>query len=169
MKSTPIEIESPARVLAVDPTSRGFGYLIMEGPEELVDWGLKRTPEEKNVRCLRQIRRLVERYAPTVILIEDYREPEAYRQERVRGLLEQLAVGPWRGALVIRIPRRLVKLAFAKSGAATRDEIAQAVSRKFSELARRLPPTRRLWMSADPRMAIFNAASLALTYYHFVK
>lgn len=166
--STLVKTEFQARVLAIDPTSRGFGYVVMEGPGELVDWGLKEARESKNAHCLRQIRGLVERYAPTVILIEDYREPGARRQARVRALLERVAVGPWRGALVVRLTRPLVKQAFAKSGAATRDEIASAVARNFPELASRLPGARRTWMSPNPGLAVFNAAALALTYFRFV-
>ena len=29
------------RVLAIDPTTKGFGFAIMEGPERLIDWGVK--------------------------------------------------------------------------------------------------------------------------------
>jgi hypothetical protein len=38
---------SPAnekRVLAIDPTHRGFGYVILEGPERLIDWGTRHVP-----------------------------------------------------------------------------------------------------------------------------
>lgn len=29
------------RILAIDPTTRGFGFGILEAPERLIDWGVK--------------------------------------------------------------------------------------------------------------------------------
>ena len=29
------------RIIAIDPTTKGFGFAVMEGPEDLIDWGIK--------------------------------------------------------------------------------------------------------------------------------
>ena len=61
----------------------------------------------------------------------------------------------------------MIRQAFSETGAVTKHEIAQVLAKDFPELAPRLPPVRRIWMTEDCRMAIFDAASLALTFFHF--
>lgn len=34
----------PGRILAIDPTPRGFAFAVLEGTELLVDWGVVRIP-----------------------------------------------------------------------------------------------------------------------------
>jgi hypothetical protein len=63
--------------------------------------------------------------------------------------------------------RQKVRQAFAALHASTKYEIALAVVGQLPELMPRLPRFRKLWMSEDERMAIFDAAALALTYFHF--
>ena len=45
-------------------------------------------------------------------------------------------------------------------------EIAQSIAREFPELEPRLPPVRRIWMSEDARMNIFDAVALGMTFFH---
>ena len=48
----------------------------------------------------------------------------------------------------------------------TKFAVAQALATQFPvELAARLPPKRRAWMSEDPRMDIFDAVSLAVAFW----
>src|SRR5947207_3331343 len=35
---------NPKRVLSIDPTSRGFGFVVFESPTTLVDWGCRYVP-----------------------------------------------------------------------------------------------------------------------------
>ena len=45
----------------------------------------------------------------------------------------------------------------------TKQEMAEKLAKDFpDELASRLPPKRRLWMSEDSRMDIFDAVALAV-------
>jgi len=64
------------------------------------------------------------------------------------------------------MPVSRVKKVFAVFRANTKHEIAHAVAQQLPELAPRLPRFRKPWMSEDYRMAIFDAAALALTYFH---
>jgi len=59
-----------------------------------------------------------------------------------------------------------VKRVFLAFGARTKQEIARVVADQLPELAPRLPRVRKPWMSEDYRMAIFDAAAFALTYYY---
>jgi RNase H-fold protein (predicted Holliday junction resolvase) len=59
------------RVLAIDPSTRGFGFAILEGPERLIDWGVKETTVDKNRRVLKLINDLIDEYQPNAIIVED--------------------------------------------------------------------------------------------------
>lgn len=62
--------------------------------------------------------------------------------------------------------RGQIRRAFAAQGATTKEQIAAALASQFPELARRLPPKRKVWMSEDHRMAIFDAVALIFTGLH---
>jgi RNase H-fold protein (predicted Holliday junction resolvase) len=55
------------RVLAIDPSTRGFGFAVLEGPNRLIDWGVKETKKNKNARTLKLIDELIDRYLPSVM------------------------------------------------------------------------------------------------------
>ena len=59
-------------VLAIDPSTRGFGFAVLEGPNRLIDWGVKETKKNKNARALKLIEDLIDVYLPNVIVVEDY-------------------------------------------------------------------------------------------------
>ena len=61
--------------------------------------------------------------------------------------------------------RSEIRRAFATVGKTTKHPIAAEVARRFPELAERLPPVRKFQDSEEERMSIFDAASLALTYF----
>ena len=156
------------RVLAIDPTSHGFGFVVLEGPRRLVDWGLAPVGGVDNSRCLARITNLTEHYRPAVLVLEDPEHRLCRRCPRVRRLLvraERLATA--RGLRVKRISRHQVRTTFAPLRARTKEHVAAVLASRFPELRLRLPPQRRLWMSEDPRMSIFDAASFALTYFHY--
>lgn len=155
------------RVLAIDPTTHGFGFAVLEGKDQLIDWGVRSTGEgEKNEQCLNLLSDLIDRYGPEVIVVEDYTKKESHRCSRVRELLRAVLDLASEKHLRARMLSRVqVKKHFAPIGARSKHDIAKAVAKRFPELAPRLPPYRQPWMSEDYRMAIFDSVGLALTFY----
>ena len=51
-------------------------------------------------------------------------------------------------------------------GLTAKREIAQSIAQEIPELEPRLPPVRRIWMSEDARMNIFDAVALGMTFFH---
>jgi len=152
------------RILAIDPTTQGFGFVVLEGPETLVDWGVAHVRTEKTLRTLERVADLLDHYAPDLLVLEDAEAAGSRRRERARKLLQKTAeLASRRRVRVKRVPMKAVKKAFAQESVRTKPEIAAAIARRFPELASRLPPRRKPWMSEDERMAIFDAAALALT------
>jgi Holliday junction resolvasome RuvABC endonuclease subunit len=153
------------RVLAIDPTTRGFGFVVLESPTMPVDWGVKVIRQQNQAKTLAKMSGLIRHYRPTVLVLEDHRRSR--RCARVQKLLDGiLRLAMVEGIKSRRFPISRVKKVFSTFSAKTKHEIAHAVAQQLPELSPRLPRFRKPWMSEDYRMAIFDAAALALTYFH---
>ncbi len=157
------------RVLALAPSARGVAYVYFESPLSPVDWGLVGTKGrggKKNAECFETVQRIIARLQPDVIVLHEYALPGVRRSQRVRRLQHMIAT--YATAQVIEVRRYArgdIKRAFGTFGAATRYEIAQVIAGQIDAFGHRLPPRRKLWMTEDPRMTLFEAAALALTYF----
>lgn len=154
------------RVLAIDPTSKGFGYAILESPAVLIDWGVRHAKADRNAKCLQQARELINRYRPEMLVVENTAATSSRRCLRVVQLIENLfALASSAGLRTRRISRRQVQRSFSKAGPATKRQIAVALAARFPELAPQLPPVRKPWMSEDERMSIFDALAFGWASY----
>ncbi len=154
------------RVLAIDPTHRGFGYAVFEGPLRLVDWGTRDVRGAKNVSCIEATARLIALYRPSALIVEDGAARGSRRRERVQQLIYELGELARRHKVQVRRVSRLrVRKTFASQGASNKHEIACVIAAQFSDLTSRLPPKRKPWMSEDLRMAIFDAAAFAIAFF----
>lgn len=155
------------RVLAIDPTHRGFGFVVLEGETTLLDWGTRHVSRPKHDGSIEKVDALVDRYDPSVLILEDHTGDGSRRCRRVQTLIDALQkLGQARDLSVFSYSRGDIRLAFSTREATTKEEIAGVLVARYPELAPRLPPTRKPWMSEDHRMAIFDAASLAVTHFH---
>src|SRR5947209_18657131 len=73
--------DMPDRVLAIDQTSRGFAFAVLEAPAFLVDWGERIVPARSG-GLLRKVDELLSRYEPALLVIEDLGVPGARRRKR---------------------------------------------------------------------------------------
>jgi hypothetical protein len=153
--------KSAIRVLAVDPFSRGVGFAVLEGPECLVDWGLRTTAKADNAKSASVIQQLIERFRPDVLALEDWNAVGARRCARVETLLDGIAAEEGKRVLVRLIARREIRALGPLSETSTKYGRACLLADRFPELQAFLPPLRKLWMPEDDRMAIFDAVSFA--------
>lgn len=156
-----------SRFVALDPTSHGFGFVVLEEPTNLIDWGHANVrPCTKN-RCLARIAEMLAWYDPSSVVIEDWKNKSSRRRQRVSDLLAEVSrFVAQSDARVARVSRQNVLNTFSVHGAFTKDEIARIVVSHFPELEPKLPPPRKIWMSEDERMSIFDAAAFLLTHCH---
>lgn len=149
-----------SRTVGLDPTTSGFCFVVVEGSETLVDWQASelsaRTPQE--VR--RRLGRLVKRYEPDLLVVEDMESSRRGRWAR-QFVTVVTRFAAEEGIAIRAVSRQEVREHFRPSGA-TKYEIAVAITRLFPELASRLPRKRKPWMSEDERMSIFDALSFVL-------
>ena len=101
--------ENARRVLAVDPFSRGVGFAVLEGPDRLIDWGLRTTVRADNAKSARVIDKLVDRFRPDVLALEDWEAAGSRRCVRVKILLDRIAADEGTRVLVRFIARRDIR------------------------------------------------------------
>lgn len=154
------------RILAIDPTYRGFGYVVIEEPDQLVDWGVYQVRIKKRERALNKIADLIRHCDPDMIVLEATRHEHCRRGQRARDLIERIAaLARTMGVGVRRVSMATVREHYADLGATNKDAVARLVVDRFPELESILPPRRRPWMPEDERMAVFDAVALASIVY----
>lgn len=149
------------RRLAVAPSTRGFGFAVLEG-DKLVDWGVKSISQSKNSGTLAKVTELLCLYHPALLVLEDAESTR--RSARIRKLHTKLmTLAKQRKVKVKLLTRAKVRGAFFADGEGTKQALAALLAERYpEELKFRLPPKRRPWMSEDYRMGIFDAVALAL-------
>jgi Holliday junction resolvasome RuvABC endonuclease subunit len=146
-------------VLAIDPTSKGFGFAVVEADLFLVDYGLARVWSARLREFIDKAYSVVEKYQPVMIVLPRV-DPDKKRK-RARAKLSALAAHlRFHHHTVVMLPREIVLKTFRPAG--TKHEIAIAIAKAFPELTSRLPRMRRPWMSEDESMNVFDAVALAL-------
>jgi Holliday junction resolvasome RuvABC endonuclease subunit len=154
------------RIFAIDPTHKGFGYAVFELPFRLVDWGLARITGDKHAGAITQFEKLIDRFRPDALVLEDAEAPGSRRHPRVRRLIDALVkLARERGIAVYTVARSAVLKCFSTADEpATKYSIAERLAEHFPDLQSKLPPPRKLWQSEDERMSIFDALALAVTH-----
>ncbi|MDI6623328.1 MAG: hypothetical protein QME55_01235 [Brevundimonas sp.] len=154
------------RVFGFHPTSRGFGWVLFEGPFAPIDWGLVSAGDDKNASCLRRLERLLDRFAPETLVLEAFDRQTTRRARRIADLCTAVRrAADDRGIETAVYSRAEIREAFAEVEARTRREVAEAVARHLEAFRHRLPPPRRPWESEDARGALFAAAAVVLTHH----
>jgi len=154
------------RILGIAPSTRGFGFALIEGLNTLVDWGVKSIKGDKNAGTVAKVDEMIAHYAPDVIALEDTAVKPWRRSRRIRAVSKQIShVAKRRNVTLASFSRDYVKQTFFADGQGTKHALAEIIAKRFpDELGFRLPPKRRPWMSEDARMDIFDAVALALTF-----
>jgi hypothetical protein len=154
--------ETARRVLAVDPVSRGVGFAVLEGNDNLIDWGIKTTGQADNAKSARVIDKLIDRFRPDVLVLEDWDSAGSRRCGRVETLLDRIAAKEGKRVLVRLVTQRDIRAIGSLPLTSTKQGRASFLAERFPELQAYLPPVRKTWMPEDDRMAIFDALSFAV-------
>ena len=155
------------RALAIAPSTRGFGFAVLEGQDMLVDWGVKTVKNgNKNVQSLQKIKELIVHNQPGVLVLENASARNSLRSPRIRRLCWQISrLAATHKVSVTLFSRDQVMKTFFLDGQGTKYALAEIVAKRFSdELSQTLPPKRKLGNSEDSRMSIFDAAALVLAF-----
>lgn len=153
-------------VFAMDPSSRGLGYAIFEGPRDPIDWGVKYTKTD-NAEGIRKVEEFINFYHPDVIVVEDVAGEGSRRCKRVARLIRDITkLAKKNGIPTYLYSRAEIRKTYSQFGARNKDQIARKIVEWMPSFLLRLPPERKTWMPEDSRMSIFDAVSLALMFYY---
>lgn len=154
------------RILAIDPRSPGFGFVVIEaGPLQLIDWGGVTMRKGKSARSNLTMRTLLKRYQPTVVVLEDVRQTRRLRRAALIKFMDATSETLSQCGVPVRTySRQEIRRVFEPSGQFTKQGIATVLVAQFPELHPHLPRPRKVWESEDSRMSIFDALSLAIAH-----
>lgn len=153
-----------SRILSIAPSTKGFGFALLEGKEKLVEWGVKAVEGDKNAASLSKIAAMIDQWKPSVIVLEDCSTKDSRRAPRIRELSRKISeLGNDRKLPVELLTREEVRATFFSDGPGTKQELAELLAKRFpEELGSRLPDKRLPWKSEDSRLYMFYAVALAL-------
>lgn len=154
------------RILAIAPSTRGFGFAVLESQGTLVDWGVKTVKGDKNVQSLAKVEKLITHYKPDELVLEDATAKNSRRSVRIKILSQKIiTMAATRKVKVTLFSHEQLLRIYFNDGRGTKYAIAKILAEKFpQQLGSRLPPKRRPWMSQDYRMDIFDAVALVLAF-----
>jgi hypothetical protein len=151
-------ISKSLRLLAIDLTGKGFGFVLLDAQLGLLDWGFCCVRSKDDDAFMERVKDRIDRGQPTVLVFENFAPVKARRNALKRlGLVMQLVTDHRLG--ICQVSRKVVQRVL---GLRTKDEIAQALAARFPELQSRVPPERERWMQEADRMHIFDALSFGL-------
>src|SRR5438094_553982 len=146
--------DTSQRILALDLRPRSFGYVVFEGPTELLEWGVRsfrNGVNEVRVPVYEKLARILDDYAPSTLALKELRAPT---KTGSAGKLEKMLLAVQTEAkahgIAVRVAsRKAVRKAFRYVARPTKYTIASALAQSFPELAWKLPPKRKPWESED--------------------
>lgn len=144
------------RVLSTELTCRGFAFAVLEGTENLVEWGGRRVSGDVSV-FLGKLQVLIASYRPDALVFE---EPAGSRRDshgkEWLAWGEQYAADHDLGHYAVG--RAELAAQFSET-CGRRYPVAMQVGRLFPELAHQLPAPRRPWQSEAPALSTFIAVA----------
>ncbi|MBP8892559.1 MAG: hypothetical protein KBF37_06125 [Saprospiraceae bacterium] len=154
-------------VFAIYPNAQGFSFVYMNGPRILLDYGIVRIKPICNFRILDKVKKSLDYFKPSVVILLDPDAKSSRTGYRIRNLISQITdLSKQENLQVDNISRDQIREVFENFGVSTKFEISQWLLTEFKELETRRPRERKLWTSEDRNMAIFDALSLALTWFY---
>jgi hypothetical protein len=152
------------QILALDVHPRSFGFVVFNGPNHILDLGIRSFRPGVNavkIPSADKLRELLDDFRPSAIVI---RERKTKRTPKTK-LLAAIERQARNHSIPVRfISRRDVNRAFV-GFESNKYEVASALAKQFPALALKLPPKRKCWESEDYRMGIFDAAAVGVAYF----
>lgn len=115
------------------------------------------------------IKRLFDRYAADVLVIQDTSEHGPERARWISSLNASIAaLAKDRDVPVFAYSREQVRVAFEPYRCPNKQGLAELIAKHIPAFEQYVPPPRKPWMSEDRRMGLFDAAALALTFFQSI-
>jgi PAS domain-containing protein len=153
----------PIRVLSLDLRTQIFGFVIFEGPDEILDWGVIECSNLQHVSVRRKFGQFQSLFRPSVIVI---RTPDQSNRSVPHWTLKALTLFADENEIEVRmIDPSFLRKFFSKSIGLDKYDVAATVASRFPELSWRIARRRKPWQSELRRQSIFDAASVGIFYF----
>lgn len=150
------------RVFALDMHPLSFGYAMFDGPDELIDWGIKNFRHGVNavkVPLNVKLALLLDQFGPDVLVMKGARKAVLKKMAHTI-----IAIAKHRNIPVQFISRASVREAFGDDNH-NKYQIASEIANRYPELSPRLGPRRKCWQAEKYSMSIFDAAAIGIAYF----
>jgi len=153
------------RLLTVAPSTRGFGYCVMEG-QVILECGSKGVKGDKNLHSIAKIERLMKQFLPGVLVLQDVNAKGCHRVRRIKTLHQRvIRLAAKQKCKVVLLSGNELRTTLLGNAKGTKHEMAESLAQKYPvELAGKLPRKRRPWENEDARMDMFDAVGLAVAF-----
>src|SRR5262245_56567058 len=150
-------------VLAIYANTRGFAFVLFEGHLSPFDWGLCeiRGPQKQR-RCLARVVKILDRYKPDVLVIREAFAQRAHGSRIVDLNAAIRQITNERCIPTYSYTRNVIRDVFEGAGVVNKQNLAELIAKHIPAFERYVPQPRKLWMSEDPRMGLFDAVALGL-------
>jgi hypothetical protein len=154
------------RILSIALSARGFGFVVLEGQNTIIECGGRVARGDKNAQSFAKVAKLLNSYRPGVLVLQDVEAKGSRRAPRIKTLNRQIKLVAEKQKIKVKlISGKQLRSLLLGDPKGTKQEMAEMLAAQFPEdLASRLPPKRKSWNSEDGRMDIFEAAALALVF-----
>lgn len=162
---------SPTRVLALDIRARRLGYVVLEGPESILDFGVRSVAPSSRAAdhpavAARKAVRLALYFRPDMVLVRGNGRRSRRNRVAARDAFAAICADLHALNVEVRIIRegRIVRH-FRSSGCTDRYRMAELLASRHPVLAWHLPPKRKPWQSEQAIFMVFDAATLAAVHF----
>lgn len=157
-------------VLAIDIRHRKFGYALFEGHRTILDWGQRVYPavgDTERTLAQKRLSKLIALRQPDLIVLRKERWERALVDSNLTNpVMAVRSEAEARSIPIYLIDQAAIRTTFSRFGCETREDTAAVIVSIFPELLRSLPPKRKPWKAEHPRMSVFDAIALGLSYWH---
>lgn len=158
------------RILAIEVRRSRFGYALFEGPRRLLDWGASAVPRRVANRTAlaaarKRVAAVLRNCRPEIVILRRQRRMRAGKGPASGTMLRAISRQTADQLLPVQfLSRKEIPHAFRAWSAATKQEIAEVLTRIFPELLVRLPTKRKAWQPEHQGMIIFDAVATGYAY-----
>lgn len=151
--------------LVLYPNTFGVGFVICEGPKEILDFGIKKVRPISHHKYMKKVKWLLDYCKPDIVLLLDYKARKiSKRQKRIIDAIVQLSHA--QNLNLKTYSKSQIKQTFLSFKAKTKYDIAMVVLNWYPELKDKAPHKRLPWMAEHYQMGVFDAFALMLTHYY---
>lgn len=154
-------------ILGLYPNTYGLGYVCVELPNNLLDYGIMKVRPTSNEEILKRSKKLMESLSPNIVVLRDS-NALTVKEERIKEVVNEITEQAIeQGIIVHQYSRQQMKFVGEQFEVSNKYEMAEWLAKHFSDLADRIPRFTNWCEPEDRNMGIFDALTLVICYAYY--